>query len=141
MISEIVTRLEEKTASFKAIRPAEDVDALSKGTAPQDATVFVLPYRERATPSELMGVYRQIVAVQFLVAFFVRRHDDAQGGKKIGVFDIMKSEIEAALAGWEPDFLATPVELVAGQSASLGNGATVYVQTWETSRYLEGADP
>lgn len=140
MISEIVARLEEKTTSFKAIRPAEDVDALSKGTAPQDATVFVLPYRERAAPSELVGAFRQTVAVQFLTAFFVRRHDDAKGDKKILVFDNMKSEIEAALAGWEPDFVVDPIQLIAGQAAPLGNGATVYVQTWETSRFLESQE-
>lgn len=140
MISKIVARLEEKTTSFKAIRPAEDVDALSKGTAPQDGAVFVLPYREQALPSELMGVFRQIVAVQFLTAFFIRRHDDAKGGKKASAFDTYKAEIEAALAGWEPDFLDGPVQLVAGQAAPLGNGTTVYVSTWETRRYLEGAD-
>lgn len=137
MISQTIAHLQANTTLFPAILPAEDMEALSRGTAPQDGTLFVLPYRERAAPSELVGVFRQFVAVQFLTAFLVRRYDDAKGGKKVALFDDRKAEIEAALAGWEPDFLETPVELIAGQAAPMANGVTVYVQTWETSRFLE----
>ncbi len=138
MIQDVIDRLEANTTTLAAVLPAEDIDALSKGTAPKSGTTFVLPYREQAEPNVYgMGTFRQLVAVQFLVAFAIRRHDDTKGGKKVSLFDTFKKDIEAALAGWQVEPEAEPCELVAAQAAPLGNGVTVYVQTWQTSRYLE----
>ena len=138
MIQDVIDRLTANTTTLTAVLPAEDIDALSKGTAPRSATAFVLPYRERGEPNEFMsGTFRQLVAVQFLVAFVIRRHDDAKGGKRVSLFDAIKADIETALAGWLIDPHGEPCELVAAQAAPLGNGVTVYVQTWQTSRYLE----
>nr|WP_245423531.1 hypothetical protein [Rhizobium subbaraonis] len=121
-----------------AVLAAEDLDALAKGTAPRAGTVYVIPYRERAEPNELAtGAFRQFVLVQILVAFVVRRHDDTKGGKRIAGFDAFKNAIERALCGWAIEPSSEPFELVAGQAAPFGNGVTVYVQTWQTSRYLE----
>ncbi len=117
---------------------AEDLDALGKGAAPRSGTAYVIPYRERAKPNELgAGGFEQHVQTQILIAFVVRRHDDAKGGKRVSAFDTLKHAIEQALAGWSPDPRGELFELVAGQAAPLGNGVTVYVQTWQTSRYLE----
>ena len=138
MIQAVIDRLTATTTVFSAILPAEELDALSRGVAPKSGTVFVLPYRERAEPNEhATGVFRQPVAVQILVAFVVRRHDDAKGGKRAASFDSFKSEIEQSLAGWAIAPEDEPFELVSGQIGSLGNGATIYVQTWQTSRTLE----
>lgn len=138
MITEIIDRLKAEAPALVAVLPAEDIDALSKGSAPKSGTTFVLPYREQAEPNEFAaGTFRQFVAVQFLVAFVIRRHDDAKGGKKVSLFDEIKGDIEKALAGWSIDPTAEPCELVAAQAAPLGNGVTAYVQTWQTSRYLE----
>lgn len=136
MIQTIINRLKAETTL--TIEAAEDMDALTKGTAARSGTAFVLPYRERAEPNELAaGGFRQLVTVQFLVAFLIRQHGDAKGGKKVLQFDAMKAEIEAALAGFSLSADADPTELVAAQAAPIGNGVSVYVQTWQTSRYLE----
>lgn len=138
MIAAVIDRLTATTTVFAAILPAEELDALNRGVAPKSGTVFVIPYREKAEPNEhATGVFRQLVAVQILVAFVVRRHDDTKGGKKVTTFDTFKSQIEQSLAGWAIAPENEPFELVAGQVGSLGNGATIYVQTWQTSRTLE----
>lgn len=138
MIQETIDRLKTQAPSLVDVFPAEDIDALSRGTAPRSGTAFVLPYREQGEPNEFgMGTFRQRVAVQLLIAFVIRRHDDAKGGRKATIFDTIKSEIEAAIAGWSTDPENDPFELVAAQAAPIGNGVTAYVQTWQTSRYLE----
>lgn len=138
MLQDIIDRLKDKAPSLHAVLPAEELDAITKGISPRGGTAFVLPYREKAQPNEIgMGAFRQSVQVQFLVAFVVRRHDDGSGGKKALTFDLLKSEIEAALAGWAPSPENDRFELVAAQASPLGNGVSVYVQTWETSRFLE----
>lgn len=138
MIQAIIDRLMAATTSFSAILPAEELEALGKGVAPRSGTAFVLPYREQAEANEYAtGTFRQRVLTQILVAFVVRRHDDAKGGKKVATFDTFKGEIEAALAGWSITAEDDPFELVSGRSAPLGNNVTVYVQTWQTSRTLE----
>jgi len=139
MLQEIIDRLKSHAPVLADVRPAEDIEAITKGTAPRSGTAFVLPYRERAQENERMtGGHLQVVAVQLLVAFVIRRHDDASGGKKAVLFDEAKEAIETALAGWEPPSGQDPLSLVSAQAAPMGNGVTVYVQTWETSRFLEG---
>ncbi|CAN7258091.1 phage tail terminator protein [Brucella pseudogrignonensis] len=139
MLQEIIDRLKSDALALADVYPAENIDALMKGTAPRSGTAFVLPYRERGEPNtRASGGFRQKIAVQYLVAFVIRQHDDAKGGKKASMFDEFKSSIEHALAGWEPPSAASMLELVSAQSAPLGNSTTIYVQTWETSRYLKG---
>ncbi|WP_174800683.1 phage tail terminator protein [Martelella limonii] len=141
MIAEIVARLKEAAPDLAGVLPAEDIEILSKATAPKSGTAFVLPFRERAEPNQrATGGHLQIVAVQFLVAFVIRQYD-TRGGKRALAFDDLKHAIEQALAGWMPPSAEEPLELVGGQATALGNGASIYVQTWQTSRFLEGRTP
>ena len=48
-------------------------------------------------------------------------------------------EYNAALAGWEPPGTISPCELVEGESSPIEKGVSIYVQTWETARFLTGA--
>jgi hypothetical protein len=137
----VIDRLKDRAPSLKEVRQAEDIAALSQGVAPPSGTAYVLPYRELAIPNELgMGGFRQYVGVQLLVAFVLRRHDDAKGGAKATMFDTYKGEIELALAGWSIDPSNDLFELVSAKAAPMGNGATIYVQTWQTSRFLEASE-
>ncbi|WP_457587290.1 phage tail terminator protein [Ensifer canadensis] len=138
MINAVIARLKAQAVELADVLPAEELDALSKGTAPKHGTAFVIPYREQAEQNEYgTGIFRQRVLVQILVAFVIRRHDDAKGGKRATDFDTLKDSIEGALAGWAIEPSNDLFELVAGQAAPLGNGVSVYVQTWQTSRQLE----
>ena len=140
MIAEIVARLKDAAPELADALPAKDIERLTKATAPKSGTAFVLPYRERAEPNQrATGGHLQMVAVQFLVAFVIRQYD-ARGGKRALAFDDFRSAIERALAGWTPPSAEEPLELVGGQATALGNGASIYVQTWQTSRFLEGSD-
>lgn len=137
MINETIARLKANAPGLTDVLPAVDLEAIKQGVAPRHGTTYVLPYREKGEPIEQStGGFRQLVAVQLLVAFVVRKHDDAKGGKKALDFDGLKITIEDALAGWAVAPENDLFELVAAQSASLGNGASVYVQTWQTSRYI-----
>lgn len=139
MISEIVARLEALCPSLASVGSAEDIDALTKGTAPKSGATFVVPFTEQAEDNALgMGGFRQLVEVRTLIAFVVRRHDDARGGKRAAAYDQLKGEIEAALAGWEVTPDSGPFELVSSRGQPLGNGVTIHVQTWKNQRYLIG---
>jgi hypothetical protein len=140
MIDLFIARLKELAPSLSSVSSAEELAALSEGVAPNNGACFVVPYREQARPNELMtGGFRQVVDMQVLIAFVVRRADDAKGTQRVSMFDGFKSEIEAAIAGWEPTDWSDPCELVSGKSAPFRNGASIYVQTWQTSRLLTGA--
>lgn len=138
MIGDVVARLKARATELKAIGTAEDLAALQKGTAPRDGECFVVPFTESAEPNPFSsGAFRQLVKVQFLVAFVIRHAADAKGGERVSKFDVYKASIEAALAGWQPTGESDPCELLSGRGQPLTNGATVYVQTWQTTRYLE----
>lgn len=138
MIAAIVARLSSQCPSLASVGTAEDIDALTKGTAPKSGAAFVVPFTELAEDNPFAaGAFRQLVEVRTLIAFVVRRHDDAKGGKRTGEFDLFKGEIETAMAGWEYSPDSGPFQLVSGRGQPIGNGVTIYVQTWKNQRYLE----
>jgi len=140
MIAELVARLTAACPDLKGVEMAEDLDFLiqARGTAAADKHAYVIPYRERAKPnSRATGGHLQQVQEQVLTALVLRRHDDNRGSARAGLFDTLKGTIEQALTGWAPPGY-DPFELVGGEGTPLGNGVSVYIQTWETARLLEG---
>lgn len=137
MINEIIDRLKLMAPSLVSVSSAEDLEAVSKGTAARNGAAFVVPFADDAEMNGFSsGGFSQRIEVRVLIAFIIRRHDDAKGAKRATDFDAFKAEIEAAMAGWVIDPDGDPFELVSGRASSLGNGVTIYVQTWKTSRYL-----
>ncbi|SIR42832.1 hypothetical protein SAMN05880590_13110 [Rhizobium sp. RU35A] len=137
MISSVIARLQAET-TLTDVLPAEDLETLSKGTQPKNRTVFVLPFRDLAQPNTFAaGGFRQSIEAYIIVAFLIRRYDDARGGKRASEYEQTRDEIENALAGWQWDASEEPFELVSGQSSAFGTAATIYAQTWKTTRTLE----
>lgn len=141
MLQLIVARLAAASPAFAQVEIAEDIDAMADRAGMLDSgAVIVMPLRERAEPNDLAtGGHRQRVAVQFLTGIVIRHLDDAMGATRAQAFDGLKMTVEAALAGWEPDDGSEPCELVAGESSPIQTGVSIYVQTWETARFLTGA--
>ena len=140
MIGAIVTRLIALCPSLADVVVAEDAAALDKGTALRSGTAIVIPYRERARPNTLIaGGHRQAVETQILVALLGRLHGDVRGAERAMFFDACKGEIETALAGWAPADDAEAFSLIGGEGSAMGNGVSIYVQTWQTVRFLTGA--
>ncbi|MCF1446628.1 hypothetical protein FS800_23420 [Agrobacterium vitis] len=139
MIGEIIARLKAET-TITDIRPAEDMEALSNGVLPPNRTVFVLPFREAGNPNQFAtGGFRQSIDVWIIVAFFIRRYDDAKGGGRVTEFEQIRQEIETALAGWAWDEHEELFELVSSQASAFGKGTTIFAQTWKTTRTLEAS--
>jgi len=140
MISLIRQHLEDTALLLASVEVAEDLDVLAQGTSSPHGTAFVVPYRERAKPNtRATGGHRQLVETQVAIAFLIRVHGDARGAKRAEAFDEFKGDIEQAMAGWEPHPDSKPFELVSGEGTPLPNNTSVYIQTWETTRYLTGA--
>lgn len=137
----VKSRLQAHAPSLASVEIVEDIEALAKGTAAGTGATFVAPYREDAQPNELTaGGFRQVVTVEFLTAFQIRIADDSKGSARIARFWALKTEIERALAGWQPSAEAEPIALVGGQGGRLTTNVTTYVHTWETTRILTGQD-
>lgn len=128
------------TADFTAVEIAEDVDALiARAGLVASGSIIVMPFRERAEPNTLMtGGHRQKVTVQFLTGIVLQNYG-AMGAARAVAFDDLKAASEAALTGWEPDATFEPCELIGGESSPISTGRSIYVQTWETARFLTGA--
>lgn len=143
MIASIVTRLQGclPDTRWAGVAMAEDLDAVG-GLIGQVAsgTAIVMPYRERAEANAIAtGGFRQRVMVQFLTVTVLRNYDQAMGGARAARFDKVKADIEAALAGWMPPDCIYPCELVDGESSPFDKGVSFYVHTWQTQRFLTGA--
>lgn len=121
----------------------EDIDKLvDRGGVLESGSVVVVPYRERATENRLAsGGFRQRVAVQFLTGIIIREYDAAMGEDRALQFDAHKARLEAALAGWTPPAAEDACEMVGGESSPIEVGVSIYIHTWETSRFLTGESP
>ncbi|ARE40910.1 hypothetical protein RGUI_2769 [Rhodovulum sp. P5] len=145
MLGDILARLSSTlpTDRWAGVEIAEDIDALTERAgqvATELGTAIVMPWRERADPNPLAtGGFRQRVEVQFAVGAVVRLYDHLMGADRALRFDALKSDVEAALAGWEPPTGSDPCELIGGEASPVETGVSIYVQTWATARFLTGA--
>lgn len=121
----------------------EDIDKLvDEGGVLESGSVVVVPYRERATENPLIsGGFRQAVDVQFMTGIIIREYDQAMGETRVRLFDAHKIRLETALAGWTPPGCESQCQLTDAESSPLEKGVSIYVHTWQTSRFLTGANP
>lgn len=143
MLADILTHLRAvlPQATTPAVELVEDIDELANYAGQVDSgSVILVPYRELATPQSLAtGGHRQRVGAQFLVGVVIRHYDDLMGEERALQFDAHLRRIEAALAGWVPSACIDGCQLVTGESSPIDTGVSIYVQTWETARFLTGA--
>ncbi|RCW77814.1 phage tail terminator protein [Paracoccus lutimaris] len=143
MLTAIVTRLRSELlpAETPDVVLVEDIDELSNYAGQvESGSVIVVPFREQASAQSLAtGGHRQRVALQFLTGVVIRHYDNLMGAERAVQFDGHVRRIEAALAGWEPAGAISPCALVSGESSPIEKGVSIYVQTWETARFLTGA--
>ena len=117
----------------------ESIENLADMTGRNHGAMFVAPFRERAKPNQrATGGHLQEVGTQAVVAFLTRNFSDDTGAARVSDFDLFKGRIEAALAGWQPNEEFDQFELVGGEATALAKGVSLYAQTWETTRLLEG---
>lgn len=126
---------------WAGVEIAEDIDALTARAGQVDhGTAIIMPWNEAAAPQALAtGGFRQLVMMQVAVGVVIRHYDGLMGGDRAVQFDAFKSDLEAALAGWEAPASVDPFELVGGESSPVTTGVSIYVQTWATTRFLTGA--
>lgn len=143
MYADIITRLRDQLpeAETPQVILVEDIDQLADYAGQVDSgSVIVLPFRERAAQNSLStNHHRQRVAMQFMTGVVIRYYDEFLGAERAVQFDAHLRRLEAALAGWEPPGAISPCDLVDGESSPVETGVSIYVQTWETARFLTGA--
>lgn len=143
MLAEIYARLTSllPPAHWDRIEVAEDIDAVADLAGQLDnGSLIIAPWREQAADQSLAsGGFRQRIAVQFLTGVVIRHYDDFLGAARALQFDAYLRALESALAGWEPASAISPCQLVGGESSPVTKGVSIYVQTWETARFLTGA--
>lgn len=139
MLTLIHAKLQE--GRFPALEVAEEISAIvGRAPALPDGAVILVPMRERAQPQRnVTGAHFQAVQFQFAVVTLFREFSDPRGEKRALRWDDAKVSLEALLAGWAPSGDIEPCALVSGESSPLGNGVSLYVQVWQTTRYLTGA--
>lgn len=142
MLEQIRTRLGEQLpgSRWQRFEIAEDIDELIRIAGQiADGSAIVMPWRERAGQQSLSaGGFRQRVETEFAVGMVVRHYSNRMGGERARHFDLLKGDIEEALAGWMPEGFVSPCELIGGESSPITTGVSIYVQTWATARFLTG---
>lgn len=124
-----------------AVEICEDIDLFRERAGMVDSgTALILPWNESAAAQSLStGGFRQLVTTRFAIGMVLRFYSQMMGAERATRFDTMKSDVETALAGWEPEGCIAGCELVGGESSPVTTGVSIYVQTWATARFLTGA--
>lgn len=123
---------------FSDVIVAESTDMISgRATAAEDGAVVLVPWREKGRPMvDATYSFRQIIDVQVVTALVSRLHDDPRGGGRALVFDARRALTEELLSGWQPLPESESVSLVGAEGHSVSQGVSIYVQTWQTTRFL-----
>nr|WP_321511107.1 hypothetical protein [uncultured Celeribacter sp.] len=142
MLAEIRDRLLAKLTDprWAGVEIAEDRDALAELAGQvESGTAIIMPWQEGAAPQALStGGFRQDVEVRFVASFVIRYYSASMGEERVLQFDAYKTDLEQALAGWEPPSGTSECELIAGESSPVAKGVSIYVETWKTTRFLTG---
>ncbi|MDR5655425.1 phage tail terminator protein [Ruixingdingia sedimenti] len=143
MLATIQTRLKAQlpAARWVGVEIAEDIDAFSdRAGQVESGTAIIMPWGEQAQPQQdATGAFRQLVRTVFAIGVVIRHYDHLMGADRALQFDTYKADLEAAMAGWEPNGTLDPFELVGGESSPVTTGVSIYVQTWACTRILTGA--
>lgn len=145
MLEEIIARLRTHLPHDRwvSVTIAEDIDEFTSAAGQvASQSAIVMPWRERAERQALAtGGFRQRVQTEFAIGMVLRDYSGAMGNQRAVAFDSLKSDIEAAIAGWVPSGFVDPCELIGGESSPISKGVSIYVQTWATARFLTGVSP
>jgi hypothetical protein len=139
MLQLILDRL--KTGNFPSVEVAEEINAIV-GRAPAlcDGAIVLVPMRERGGPQrDATAVHLQTVQMQFAVATLFREYGDPKGASRAMRWDASREAVEDVLVGWCPSEGADPCAFVSADASPLGNGVSLYVQIFQTSRQIRKA--
>ncbi len=142
MLDLIFARL-DGSGQFAQVEICESLQEIV-GVAPalDDGSLVLVPWQEQAAPNRnATGLHRQRVVFRFVTGIVLRRHDDPRGAERAQAFGAYRKTVEDLLAGWQPSAGSDSCSLVGGETTGLGNGVSIYAQTWATSRFLTGAHP
>lgn len=141
MLELIYNRLAD-SGDFAQVEICESLqDILGVATALDDGSLVLVPWQEQAAQNRnATGGHRQRVACRFVVGVMLRRHDDPRGAERALAFDAYRQKVETLLAGWQPAAGSDACSLVGAETSGLGDGVSIYAQTWATSRFLTGAN-
>ena len=98
----VIDRIRSQNLGFKQLGGSADLDAAMSG-AVNPPSAFVIPLREKASPSETTMVTRQRITMSFGVVMAVMNRRDANGAASLVELNTYRAPLRVALAGWVPD--------------------------------------
>lgn len=130
-----VDRLAAQCPGLRQVRLA--LEGALPGAYP---SAYVLPLSETATPAELHDSDEQRIEARFAVELMVKHAAQAaSGGPAQEELETLREEIKAALIGWQPGALFTPVAFAAGRLLDFSGGLAVWRDEFTTAYYTEEA--
>jgi hypothetical protein len=130
-VGSIVQRLRTQCPLLREVH-----SALSGAVPAQYPAAYVLPLEEHASPNALLGVHDQRVRALVATEIMVRHAaDPAAGGPAHEELEDVRDQAHAALAGFEPEPGARPLDYVEGRVMSYEAGLVVWRDVWATEIY------
>jgi hypothetical protein len=141
LVDDVTERLKAEVPAFQnRVEGAAELATLvaQKTLPPRTPASFVLPLGFGAAPNTVFtGAHSQRITERVGVVFLVRYAGDATGGKSLPSITVLEKAIEAALVGWQPASVETPLDVVRGALLSLTAGAVFYQLDFAGDRYTD----
>lgn len=130
MIAEARARLAAAVTSLKSVKGAAELAKVLEKNPPknQQPAAFVAWLRDSAAPNSIAtGGFRQQTTLRFGVYLAIGDLTDPRGQAASDRVEIVKDEVIAVYAGWEPTSVTGQVDYAGGRMIGLRDGV-VWVQ-------------
>lgn len=132
----VIDRLRAQCPGFRLVGGAAELGAAVQSAAVAPAC-YVIPQTERAGEPEDLDATFQIVEIEFAVVIVSRLARQGAGQEAVADIETLRAAVRAALFGWWPDGMQSPVEFAAGSLIDFKPGELWWQDAWRTSLAIE----
>jgi len=136
-LAPVITRLQAQVPALRAI-----YGALEAAVSPSYPVAFVYPLGADAAPSALLGTHDQRIVERFGVELrLTQAAAAATGGPAQDALEDLRDAVQIALAGWQAELGAKPIDYVGGSLLGFEGAIAVWREEFTTERYLRIITP
>jgi len=128
LLTPIVTRLTAQCPSLTQV-----LYALSGAVPATYPAAYVLPLSDSAAANVLLGAHSQIITSRFAIEIMLKHAGQAaSGGPAAEALEAVRTEVLAALKGWQPTPEHDPIAYVGGRLIDFQAGMATWREEFST---------
>lgn len=121
---------------FSTVLGAAQLAAVADRRQFANGTAYVLLSSAKPAGNLLINAVEQRLTESYSIVFWVAVAGDATGDAVVDQVETLREQVQAALLGWSPDGVRSPMLYAGGQLSHFESGAVLWEESFSTESYL-----